>query len=86
MQKVGEKMVAVSVIMPVYNAEKYIRIALDSLLSQNMDNIEIICVDDGSTDNSYKILQEYQKKDNRVIVLQQKNPKNKNVTVNDFVI
>ena len=73
MQKVGEKMVAVSVIMPVYNAEKYIRIALDSLLSQNMDNIEIICVDDGSTDNSYKILQEYQKKDNRVIVLQQKN-------------
>lgn len=63
----------VSVIMPVYNSEKYLKIALDSLCSQTLKDIEIICVDDGSKDNSYSILREYADKDKRFIVLRQEN-------------
>ena len=59
----------VSVVMPVYNVERYLPMALDSLLCQNLPNIEIICVDDGSTDGSRDILREYEKKDARVKVL-----------------
>ena len=61
----------VSVILPVYNVEKYIREALDSVVNQTLRDIEIICVDDCSTDNSYEILQEYAQKDSRFIVLKQ---------------
>lgn len=63
----------VSVIMPVYNSEKYLPVALDSVLAQTLKDIEIICVDDGSTDSSVEILREYQKKDDRLTVLCQKN-------------
>ena len=63
----------VSVIIPVYNAERYLWECLDSLLRQTMTDFEIICVDDGSTDHSYAILQEYAKKDKRFIILQQQN-------------
>lgn len=66
-------MVKVSVIMPVYNAEKYLRTAIDSLLKQTLKEIEIICVDDGSTDSSYNILLEYMQKDPRIIILCEKN-------------
>ncbi|MDE7253384.1 MAG: glycosyltransferase [Acetatifactor sp.] len=59
--------------MPVFNAEKYVGIALDSLLEQSFKDMEIICVDDGSTDQSLKILQQYQKKDVRITILQQEN-------------
>jgi anaerobic magnesium-protoporphyrin IX monomethyl ester cyclase len=62
-----------SVVIPVYNAEKYICQCLDSVLAQPMQDIEIICVDDGSVDNSSAILDEYDQKDSRVRVLQQKN-------------
>lgn len=55
----------VSVIIPVYNAEKYLRETLDCVVNQSMCDIEIICVDDNSTDNSTKILEEYGKSDNR---------------------
>lgn len=65
--------VKVSIIIPVYNVEKYISECLDSLLVQTMKDIEIICVDDGSTDHSLEILRQYQEKDPRVIVLTQKN-------------
>lgn len=65
--------VCVSIVMPVYNAENYLPQALDSLLNQTLKNIEIICVNDGSTDRSVEILEEYQKKDSRIIVLQQEN-------------
>lgn len=51
--------VKVSVIMPVYNSERYIRKALDSVLTQSLKALELICVDDGSTDGSYGILKEY---------------------------
>ena len=63
----------VSVIIPVYNTEKYLRECLDSVANQTLRDIEIICVDDGSTDNSLAILREYAAKDNRVTVLTQKN-------------
>lgn len=63
--------ICVSVIMPVYNVEKYLPAALDSLINQNLKNIEIICVDDCSTDSSWSILQEYSKKDSRIKIFQQ---------------
>lgn len=62
----------VSVIIPVYNAEKHLRKCLDSVCRQTLDNIEIICVDDGSTDNSLNILQEYAQNDIRVHIYSQK--------------
>jgi len=58
----------VSVIIPVFNAEKYIERCLDALSSQTFGDFEAICVNDGSKDNSLKILKEYQKKDNRIKV------------------
>ena len=61
----------VSIIMPVYNAEKYLREALDCVLAQTMTEIEVLCVDDGSTDTSLEILHEYAAKDPRVTVYTQ---------------
>lgn len=66
-------MAKVSIIVPVYNVEKYLRKCLDSLINQTLKDIEIICVNDGSKDNSPKILEEYAKKDNRIIVINQEN-------------
>ena len=63
----------VSVIIPVYNTEKYLRECLDSVINQSLKEIEIICVNDGSTDNSLEILKEYAAKDNRITVLTQEN-------------
>lgn len=63
----------ISVIVPVYNVEKYLRQCLDSILSQTYKNLELIAVDDGSTDNSGLILDEYRLKDSRVIVAHQSN-------------
>lgn len=62
-----------SVIIPVYNAEKYLRGCMDSVLSQTLRELEVICVDDGSTDGSAAILEEYAEKDSRVRVLRQEN-------------
>lgn len=53
----------VSVIIPIYNTEPYLRECLDSVVNQTLRDIEIICVDDGSTDGSLAILREYQEKD-----------------------
>ena len=55
----------VSVILPVYNEEPFLRQCLDSIINQTLKDIEIICVDDGSTDNSLSILREYEEKDQR---------------------
>ena len=63
----------VSVIMPVYNVERYLRECLDSVTNQTLKEIEIICVDDGSTDKSLDILKEYAVKDNRITVITQEN-------------
>ena len=63
----------VSVLVPVYNVEDYLPQCLDSILAQTLQDIEVICVDDGSTDNSGKILDGYAAKDSRVKVYHQKN-------------
>jgi len=63
----------ISVIVPVYNVEKYLSKCLDTILNQTFSNIEIICVNDGSTDNSRKILSDYQKKDSRIKIVDKKN-------------
>ena len=63
----------VSIVVPVYNVEKYLRRCLDTLVSQTLEDIEIICVNDGSTDSSLQILEEYAKKDNRVVIVTQVN-------------
>ena len=63
----------ISVIIPVYNVEKYLKECLDSVINQTLKEIEIICVDDGSADNSGKILDEYALKDNRIKVIHKKN-------------
>ena len=67
----AEKKIAVSVIMPVYNAGKYLHECLDSLLAQTLENFEVICVDDGSSDDSPAILSEYAEKDQRFTILTQ---------------
>lgn len=63
----------VSIVMPVYGVEKWLRECMDSLVNQTLKEIEIICVDDGSPDNCGKILDEYAEKDSRVKVIHQKN-------------
>lgn len=62
----------ISVIVPIYNVEKYLQECLDSIINQTYKNLEIILVDDGSTDNSGIICNEYAKKDNRIKVIHKK--------------
>ena len=66
-------MAKISVIVPIYNVEKYLRECLDSIINQTLKDIEIICINDGSTDNSDKILEEYSQQDNRIIILKREN-------------
>lgn len=66
-------MAKVSVIIPVYNAEKYIRKCVGSIMEQTLEDIEIICVDDGSSDSSLEILKELQSEDSRIQVITQPN-------------
>ena len=66
-------MVKVSVIVPIYNVEAYLTKCLDSIINQTLKDIEIILVNDGSTDGSKKIIQEYKKKDKRIISLEKEN-------------
>lgn len=72
-QAMPSKKPLISVLIPVYNVEKYLRQCLDSVISQTLKDIEIICVNDGSTDSSLQILQEYAKKDKRITVIDQQN-------------
>lgn len=59
----------ISIIIPVYNVEKYLRECLDSVLNQTLTNFEAICINDGSTDSSQAILDEYAQKDNRIKII-----------------
>ena len=68
-----EANIIVSVIVPVYNVELYLKECVDSIINQSFDNIEIILVDDGSTDNSSNICDEYSKIDERVKVIHKSN-------------
>ncbi|MBM6752472.1 glycosyltransferase family 2 protein [Mediterraneibacter glycyrrhizinilyticus] len=63
----------VSVIIPVYNVEQYLKQCLDSVLAQTLSDVEVICVNDSSTDGSLKILEEYAGKDRRITVVTQPN-------------
>ena len=63
----------VSLIVPVYNTENYVSSCLDSLINQSLMDIEIICIDDGSTDNSLSVLRKYEKLDSRVKVISKPN-------------
>lgn len=65
--------IKVSVILPVYNVERYLKQCMDGILGQTMKKIEVLCIDDGSTDGSLEILQEYEKRDSRVRTLSQAN-------------
>ncbi len=68
-----EQVKKVSVLVPVYNVERYLRQCLDSVLAQTLKEIEVICVNDGSTDSSLAILKEYASKDSRIKIINQKN-------------
>lgn len=65
--------IKVSVILPVYNSEKYIATTLESLINQTLKEIEIICVNDGSKDNSIQILKEFEIKDERIKIIDKEN-------------
>lgn len=64
---------SISIIMPVYNAEAHLEEALNSALEQSLQGIELICIDDGSTDSSAEILKRYEDKDDRIRIVRQKN-------------
>ena len=66
-------MVKVSVILPIYNVAPYLAAAFDSILNQTLQEIEVIAVNDGSTDNSEEIIKRYQQKDTRIISISQEN-------------
>lgn len=63
----------ISIVIPIYNVEKYLKRCVDSVINQTYKNLEIILVDDGSTDNCGKICDEYAKKDKRIKVIHKKN-------------
>ncbi len=66
-------MVKVSVLMPAYNVERFIRKCIESVISQTLEDIEIICVNDGSTDNTGNILDEYAEQDSRIKIIHKEN-------------
>lgn len=66
-------MAKISIVIPVYNSEKYIEDTLKSVINQSFKDIEIICVDDGSSDNSLSILELYRNKDSRIRIISQEN-------------
>ena len=63
----------ISIIVPVYNVEKYLKKCIDSILNQTYSNIEILLIDDGSTDNSGIICDNFKKRDSRIKVVHKKN-------------
>ncbi len=70
---IESKKLKLSIIVPFYNVELYIKKCLDSILAQSYQNFQLILVDDGSTDESLKICKEYQKMDNRIEIIQKEN-------------
>lgn len=62
----------ISIIMPVYNVSKYVEHSIKSLMNQTYHNLEILVVDDGSTDNSYEICKSLEKEDSRIDVFRKK--------------
>lgn len=65
--------IKVSILIPIYNVEKYLRECLESVVNQTLRDIEIICLNDGSTDSSLKIIEEFAKDDERIVIVNKKN-------------
>ena len=65
--------IKVSVIVPCYNVEKYVRECIQSICNQTLEEIEIICINDGSKDNTLSIINEFKKKDKRIKVINKEN-------------
>lgn len=63
----------ISIIVPIYNAQEYLSTCLDSILGQTLKDIEVICIDDGSIDDSLEVLKKYREKDSRITILHQEN-------------
>ena len=63
----------ISIIIPVFNSENLLNKCLDSVKNQSLHDIEVICIDDGSEDNSYEILKKYESEDNRFKIFRQEN-------------
>lgn len=63
----------ISIVIPCYNVEKYLKQCLDSVVNQTLQDIEIICINDGSTDSTLSILREYENSDNRIKVISKHN-------------
>ena len=81
----------ISVIIPIYNIEKYIGRCLTSIIDNSYRNLQIICVNDGSKDNSLSILKEYTQKDSRIKVINQENSgviaaRNNAAAINFFIM
>ena len=66
-------MTSVSIVIPIYNAEKYLKQCMDSLLSQSLRDIELVCIDDGSTDSSLKLLESYKEHNNNITIISKHN-------------
>ena len=69
----SETPIKVSVIIPIYNAREFVRLALESVIDQTLKEIEIICVDDGSTDHSLQVVKEYAEMDSRIRIITENN-------------
>lgn len=67
------KMPKLSILVPIYNVEKYLKECLDSIINQTLEDIEVICINDGSTDSCAEILEEYSAKDKRIKVINKEN-------------
>lgn len=72
MKKIDQN-IKISVILPIYNAQDYLKECVDSVMNQTYSNLQVILVNDGSSDNSWKICQELEKIDNRIVAVTQKN-------------
>ncbi len=73
MELFSKKEPCISVIIPIYNAASYLSDCLLSLQKQTLQDLEILCINDGSSDNSLEILKEFQAKDSRIVIIDQKN-------------
>lgn len=82
MKNIKKYIPVLSIIVPVYNVATYLREGLDSILRQEVQDIEVICVDDCSSDSSPDILKEYQAKDNRIQFIRQSENKGPSATRN----
>lgn len=66
-------MTKVSIVIPIYNVQDYLKECMESVIGQTLESMEIICVNDGSTDQSLDIIKSFQAQDNRIVLLDQKN-------------